>query len=851
MPSQAVVSGLRCEHLEAPLGLDVTTPRLSWRIDSDARDVRQTSYRIECHNGVDTGEVESAQSSLVPYPGPQPKSREQVRWRVHVRLTDGTVATSDWSSWEMGLLEQTDWQAQWVTGPADAFERPDHRPCPLVRNEFEVAEIDGPARLYISALGLYRIWLNGQEVTGDRFAPGYTEYDQRVPYRTYDVTALLRPGANAIGMMLGDGWWCGSAPYSTTIRRRPGPPQGLAQLELGGRVVTATGPSWRVATGSVLASDRYRGERHDARLEPAGWTQPGFDDGGWTPAVAGSGPAANGRLIGAVWPAVRAVEEISPVATTTPMLPGGATVYDFGANIVGWTRLRVDQPPGLQLQVRHGEMLDANGALYVNNLWDATAQTDVHITAGGPETYEPSFTIHGFRYAELAGHVGPVPADAVTAVVAHSDLPRVGSFTCSSDMLNRLHEAVVRTQEGNFVEVPTDCPQRPERLGWLGDAQLFAPTAVMTYDVAAFFTKWIDDILLAQNPEGAFPNVVPLEPPFNVPGVGAPGWGDAGVLLPWLMYVEYADIGLLERCLPAMSRWVEFLAARSRDGVYDPDHAWGDWLAVPPDQYEATRKEVLGTLFTLHSARVVSRAADVLGDGARAEFCANIADAAADGFVRAFVDVDSRISGDTQTLYALALRFGALPFDLAKRAIEHLVDDIEARDGHLSTGIVGTAHVLHALTDHGRSDIAYRVVEQKTYPSWGFALANGATTIWERWDGWTPQHGFQTPAMNSFNHYALGSVGSWLYRSVAGINPDESKPGYEHIVFRPTPGGTLTHASAQRETARGRIASGWRVEGDRLEVEVTVPANSTGTVELPDGTRHDVGSGTWRFEARR
>ena len=851
MVTSVRISGLRCEYAVDPVGLDVGRPRLSWRLVTDEPGVAQRAYQLQVDGGVDTGPVASAQSTLVPFPGQSLSSREHVRWRVRVWVDDAEPTDwSEWSSFEMGLLAHGDWSAQWVTGAPDPYERPDYRPCPLLRTEFDAPD-SGAARLYISALGLYRVWLNGAEVTPDRFAPGYTDYSKRVPYRTYRIDGLLRAGRNAIGVMLGDGWWCGCAPYSTTLRRRPGPPQGLVQLEVDGSVLAATGPSWRVSTGGVLASDRYRGERHDGRLDPDGWTEPGFDDSTWDAATLGSGPGDAVRLTAACWPAVRAVEERAAVGTTMPMLPGGAVVFDFGANVVGWSRLRLDQPSGVQLTLRHGEMLDANGALYVNNLWDATAQTDIHLAAGGPETYEPSFTVHGFRYVELSGHIGPVEPTAVTAIVAHSDLVRVGHFTCSSPMLNTLHEVVVRTQESNFVEVPTDCPQRPERLGWMGDCQLFAPTAVMTYDVAPFFTKWIDDILLSQSPEGAFPNVVPLEPPFDVPGIGAPGWGDAGVLLPWLMYVEYGDEQLLRRCLPAMARWVDFLHARSRDGVYDPDHAWGDWLSVPPDQYEATRKDVLGTLYFMHSAETVARSARALGDDMLARRCDDVAAEAAAGFVRAFVDPDGRILGDTQTVYALALRFGILPPELRPAALERLVGDIDKRDGHLTTGIVGTAHVLHALTEHGRSDVAYRLVEQETYPSWGFQLANGATTIWERWDGWTPETGFQTPAMNSFNHYALGSVGSWLYRDVAGINPDPDRPGYEHVVFRPTAGGSLRSAAAHRETERGRVACSWTLEGGRMLVEVTVPPGASGEVHLPDGSIRHVVSGTTSIEHER
>jgi alpha-L-rhamnosidase len=585
-------------------------------------------------------------------------------------------------------------------------------------------------------------------------------------------------------------------------------------------------------------ADRYLGFSYDSRRETAGWDRAGYDDAHWTEAIVVPAPPGV-ELVPTMAEPVMATEEIAPIAVTEPLLPGAAFVVDFGQNVVGWTRLKVPAAPGLSVRVQHGEMVDAQGALYTANLWDPGAQADTYVAAADEREFEPNFTVHGFRYAQITGYPGRVDPSAMTAVVARSASPASGSFESSSSLLNALHDNIQRTQRSNFVEVPTDCPQRLERLGWMGDAQLFSDTSWFGYDVAAFWSRWLADVRLAQSADGAFPNVVPPEAPF--PPLGAPGWGDAGVILPWLIYSVYGDKRLLTESLPSMTRWVELLERESNHLVYDPPHAWGDWLSVPPDQYEATRKEVLGTLYFAHSTDLTARAAAALGNDKIADRMRRLFDDIRAAFDKAFVDADGRVSGHTQTVYALALRFGVLADDKRAAAAQHLVADIADRGGHLTTGIVGTSHLLPALTENGHLDVAYQLVEQTSYPSWGYSIEHGATTIWERWDGWTEERGFQTPAMNSFNHYALGSVGAWIYQTVAGIQPAE--PGFARTLIAPKPGGSLDWVKASYESVRGTIRSEWRRSQDGYELTVEIPPASAGTVVLPDGQQRGLGPG--------
>jgi alpha-L-rhamnosidase len=836
---------LRCEWLDNPLAVDRDKPRLSWiPVGGDGEAVTGAEVEVTTSTGSWLSGVLDGPICHVEYGGPALEAEQEAEWRVRLR---GPESWGDWSlsaRWGRGLPTEPAWRgAQWICGLQEEFERPDYRPSPQLRQEFDAGGPVVRARLYVTALGLYTASINGQRVGQAHLTPGYTHYEKRVQYQAYDVTELIEDGANAIGLTLGDGWYCGMLPYSATIRARSAvAPRVRALLSIqisdGRQEWIATDGAWRTRLGPILMADRYLGFSYDSRRATEGWTAPGHDDRGWSPVIVAEAPDDVDVVPSMVEP-VLATEEVAALAITQPLLPGGAFVADFGQNIVGWTRLQVPAAPGLSVRVRHGEMVDAQGALYTANLWDTSAQTDVYITADTAQEYEPSFTLHGFRYAEILGYPGAVEPSAITAVVARTASRSTGTFECSNPMLNTLHDNIQRTQRGNFVEVPTDCPQRLERLGWMGDAQLFSDTSWFGYDVAAFWSRWLADVRLSQSDDGAFPNVVPPEAPF--PPLGAPGWGDAGVIVPWLIYNVYGDDRLLAESLPSMQRWVELLERSASDLVYDPPHAWGDWLAVPPDQFEATRKDVLGTLYFAHSADLTARAAAALGDSKLESRMRHLFDDVRAAFEKAFVDADARITGETQTVYALALRFGVIADDKRAAAAQRLVDDIVARDWHLSTGIVGTSHLLPALSETGHVDVAYRLLEQTSYPSWGYSIEHGATTIWERWDGWTEDRGFQTPSMNSFNHYALGSVGAWMYQTVAGIRPET--PGFGRVRIAPQPGGSLDWVKASYESVRGTIRSEWRRLPGGYELKVEIPPASTALLVLPDGQELDVAAG--------
>ena len=572
------------------------------------------------------------------------------------------------------------------------------------------------------------------------------------------------------------------------------------------------------------------GEAYDARKEMFGWSEPGFDDSDWYPV--GVEELDNTPLVAQPDEGVSVIEEVAAKALTEP--ESGVYVFDMGQNMVGRIRLKVDGEQGTVVGLRHAEALNPDGTNYTTNLRFARATDRYVLKGGGEEVYEPRFTFHGFRYVEVTGYRGEPSLEAITGRVLRSATPASGTFECSSPMVNQLQSNIVWGQRGNFLSIPTDCPQRDERLGWMGDAQIFVRTASLNMDVAAFFEKWMVDVEDAQSPEGAFPDVAPLfgERSEALLKKGSPAWGDAGVIVPWTIYRTYDDTRIIERHYDAMTRWMDYLRRHNPDLLRRNrlGNNYGDWLS-PRGDY--TPRDLLATAYWAYDAKMMAgmaRATARDGDAAAYEkLFENIKDA----FNEAYVAPDGRIKGDTQTCYVLALHMDLLPEELRPAAAEHLVAAIEREDWHLSTGFVGVGYLCPVLTETGHTDVAYRLLENETYPSWGYTIKKGATTIWERWDGWTEESGFQSPNMNSFNHYSLGSVGEWLYRYVAGIDLEPQKAGYRNIIMRPRPGGGLTYARGEYDSVRGRIASAWRIEGDRFDLGVTVPPNTTATVHVP------------------
>lgn len=858
MSSAALPVLLVCNYLTNPLGVHDANPRLAWQLaaDADRRGVAQSAYEIKVSSQPggpadlwSSGRIASDATTQIVYAGKALPSRTRAYWQVTTWDERGQPSTSPAGAnfWETGLLNPADWVGRWIGAPWRGSGQTG-APSPYLRRAFTLDQKPASARLYITALGIYEAHLNGARVGSDYFAPGWTDYRKRVQYQVYDVTSQLTVGENVLGAILGDGWYSGH--IAQVGRQRYGDrPQLLAQLELtyadGRREVIASDQQWQVASGPILESDFLMGESYDARQELRDWLAPKPQVGEWHPAVIFPSPQIEISPMLAL--PVRAHEDL-PGQLLPKRLPGWGTsahLFDFGQNLVGTVTLRVTAPAGTTIRLRYGEMLDADGALYTANLRTARA-TDYYTCRGDPagETWTPRFTFHGFRYAELSGPAdGTTPkftiaADALVAHVLHTVLPPTGEFSSSDPLINQLQRNIQWGQRGNYLEVPTDCPQRDERLGWTGDAQAFIRTGAWNRDVAAFFTKWQRDIADAQLPNGAVPAVIPVVD--SVPNDGGPGWADATVICPWTIYQGYADRALLARHFEQLRRYVDYLGTQSQDAIrLHPDlNKWGgfgDWLALDGSgQLEGgTPKDLIATAFYAHVAELLAAMARALDRPAEAQHYAAVAQRVVAAFQRRFVTADGLVAGNTQTSYVLALHFNLVPAELRPKLTAELVRDIRRRGHKLSTGFIGTPYLLHVLTREGQLDLAYQLLEQQQWPSWLYAVTQGATTIWERWDGWTKERGFQDKGMNSFNHYAYGAVGDWLYAVVAGIELDPAQPGYKHFFLQPRPGGTLTSARGVHRSPHGEIVSSWRKTATGLEWEVTVPPNTTATVRFP------------------
>lgn len=864
------VENLRCEYLTNPLGIDVTSPRLSWVLESYTRGQFQTAYRIlvasseeNLNNNIgdlwDTGKVISNRTNQIEYEGKKLNSRMQCYWKICAWDMNGVMTEfCEPSFWTTGLLEEDDWKGSWVAmdmakSPENPEELEPGPPPPWFRKKFTLGKEIRRALVYVTARGLFELRINGERVGKDIFAPEWTDYRKRIHYRTYDVTSMLRKGENAIGAIVGDGWYSGYIGWRK-VRGHYGLQNSLliqAEVEYadGTTEIIATDESWRCSNGPILNSDFMIGENYDARKEMPGWDTGDFDDRLWEQVSEVEKPSA--MLVAQPSQPVQVTEYVTSKRITEPR--PGVYVFDLGQNIAGWARLRVKGAAGTKVTMRFAERLNPDGTIYTENLRSAKA-TDTYILSGkGEEVYEPRFTFHGFQYVEVTGFTGVFSTDVITGCVVHSNTPPAGVFESSNPMVNKLWLNARWGQRGNFISIPTDCPQRDERLGWMGDAQVFIRTATFNMDEAAFFTKWMIDVEDAQSHAGSFSNFSPILGSTSDDYAGAPAWGDAGVIVPWTIYRVYGDTRIIEKHYEAMVRWMDFiyegnpeLIRRNRLG-----NNYGDWLSIDAD----APKEMLATAYWAYDARLMSKMAEAIGRDNDAKTYEKLFQDIRSAFQKNFVSPDGRIyplkgfkektgqipvghtyvasRGETQTGYLLALYMDLLPEELRAQAAEYLVEDISNRDWHLSTGFVGVSYLNPVLSKTGHNDVAYRLLLTDTFPSWLYPIKNGATTIWERWDGWTEEKGFQDPGMNSFNHYSLGSVGEWLYRFVAGIDLDPNVPGYKHFIIHPYPGGDLTDARAVYVSINGNIASQWRKESDRFYLTVTIPANTTAKVYVP------------------
>jgi alpha-L-rhamnosidase len=842
------VYDLSCEHKSNPVGVDVLQPRLSWKIKSAGFNIEQTAYSIKVSTDQKmsasktvwaTGKISSGESVLIPYNGSALTAEQRYYWQV--KIWDNKGRESKWSEpayWETGLMSPSGWKAKWIELDADTNR---YFPSPHFRKEFTVSKPVKSARIYVTSHGYYELQLNGKKVGDQIFTPGWTSYLKRLQYQVYDVTPMLVQGGNAVGAVLGDGWYRGTLAWDNNwavYGKRLGL---LMQMKItysdGTWAMIISDDSWKgCIDGAIRMNDIYDGETYDASKRLTGWSMKGYNDSKWSSVRTGNYSLNN--IIATEGEAVRKIQEIKPVRIFRT--PKGSLVADMGQNMVGWIRIKVKGTKGTVVTLRHAEVLDKYGEFYTENYRKAKTQLTYILSGEGDEIYEPKFTFMGFRYVEVTGFPGQLTSDNLTGVVVHSDMSQTGNYESSNTLLNQLQHNIQWGQKGNFVDVPTDCPQRDERLGWTGDAQAFCRTAAFNYNVSSFFTKWLKDIAADQRPGGEVPVVVPdvLDKQGSATASTSAGWGDVAVIAPWTMYTVYGDKRLLETQYPSMKAWVEYIRKKAGDGMIWKDGSiYGDWLFYHPpvnnhpEPDGHTEHNFIATAYYAYSASLLAKAAKELGKTDEEKFYTDLFNKIKTVFNHEYVTPAGRIGTNSQTSYILPLMFGLLPDDMSRKAAGFLVADIKSRDNHISTGFLGTIYLCHVLTAYGFTDVAYDLLMQESYPSWLYPVKMGATTIWERWDGQKTDSTFQDAGMNSFNHYAYGAIGDWMYRVSAGL--ETQSPGYKKLLIQPHPTGRLEYSRATFESPYGTVASGWERKGDKLIVKVQIPVNSSATILLP------------------
>ena len=885
------VTATTCEYLENPLGIDIVKPRLGWKIVQAAKAKNgqmQTAYQIivasspeklAAGNGDlwNSGKVKSDRSFHIVYEGKPLASMQKCYWKVKVWNNSGQA--SEWSApafWGVGILRPEDWKAQWIGDLPDfklqtyveyvrthrdrketgfnqnIGDNPPLLPSPLLRKRFNLDKDIKSARIYVSALGDYEIGINGKRIGNHQLSPEWTDYDKRVQYQTYDLTETLQKGENVLSAMLADGWYLGKL---GPVRWQWGgafPLRGfygldrrlIAQLLIeyadGSSQIVATDESWKInPDGYIVSADNFTGQTIDARKIIPNWDKPGYNDAVWAKVYVDT--AVKKNLEAQKNEPIRVHRELAPV-DIKPWKD--KYIVNFGQNLAGWCALKIKGYPGTVVTLRHGEWIEDDGGIYTKGLGYAN-ETDVFILSGGDDYFEPRFTYHGFQYVEISGLTAPPTKDMIVAKAVSSDPEVVGKFECSNPKLNQLSSNILWTFRNNIHSIPTDCPQRDERCGWLGDAQVFAQAGMFNMNMAAFYTKFTKDMRDAVAPNGQFYSIVPSvrNKDFGVDWYGGPAWSDAGIIIPWRMYENYADKRLLDEHYEAMKTYVESVHRENPNLIWQKHAAnYNDWLNAntfsnPPENYNTTRgqmpDDVFNTAFFANSARLLSKTAGVLGKADDARKYADLADKITKTWNDNYVDKDGKISGNTQSAYALALHFDLLPETMRPKAVEHMVECLKEYDYRMSTGFVVTQMMMAELVRYGRADLAYQLLESERFPSWLYAVNQGATTVWERWDAYVKGRGIHPSDMNSFDHYSIGAVGEWMYRHVLGINPDNSRPGYRHFSIHPRLGTNLTWAKGSYNSICGEIASSWKLDGNTFILTVKIPVNSTAKVVLP------------------
>lgn len=851
--AQLRVSQLRVENLHNPLGLDIRQPQFSWQLQATEKNCMQTAYEIRIGQSPaalskgkitwTSGKQLSDQSVQVTYQGPELQSGTKYYWQV--RVWDNQKQASAWSEtayWQMGLLNTTDWKASWIS-PA---KEDSLFAAPLMRKEFSCDKKIVSAAVYITAHGLYEARLNGKKIGLDCLTPGWTSYNNRLQYQVYNVTDLLKQGNNAVAVMLGDGWYRGNFSFDHRRNIYGKDIALLLQMEIhyadGSTSLVNSDAAWKSSTGPVRSSTIYAGEIIDANKTQLGWDQPGFNDKDWQPVLTGN--FNNSNLVGTYNEPVREQEKWK--ALKIFRTPAGEMVADFGQNLVGKVKLKAQGKKGDTITLYHAEVLDKKGNFYTENLRAAKAMDRFILSGSQLDIFEPAFTWHGFRYVKLDNYPGTLRPEDIEAVVMYSDMETAGTFSCSDTLINQLQHNIEWGLKGNFLDVPTDCPQRDERMGWTGDAQVFFRTASFLRGVNNFFSKWMKDLAADQVNSGSVPHVIP-----NILGStgwaagGSAGWSDASTMIPWEMYEVYGDKRILENQYNSMKAWVSYMQSQSTNDLWNKGSHFGDWLfytmADDNDGKAAiTNKYLIAQCFYAHSTRLLINAAKILGKMDDVTKYSALLQKIKKAFLDEYTTPNGATMSNTQTSYVLALQFDLYPESLRQQAADRLVNNIKQYGNHLTTGFLGTPYLCHVLSRYGYADMAYTLLLQKTYPSWLYPVTKGATTIWERWDGIRTDGSFQAITMNSFNHYAYGAIGDWLYRVMVGIDNDEGSVGYKKIRIKPVIGGGLTEAKATYQTQYGMIAAGWKLEKTGLSLQVTIPVNTTATIYVPVKEKEEV-----------
>jgi alpha-L-rhamnosidase len=857
-----VLKDLRVEYRTNPVDVGSAAPRFSWKMESGGRGVKQSAYALEI--ALDrafsaplwqSGKVRSRESHLVPYGGTALGSSGRYFWRV--KVWDNREEESPWSEtafFETTLLGSGEWQAVFIS--AEDEEAGASSAGTLLRKEFVLSGPVRSARLYAAAKGLYQAVLNGRRVGEGVLSPGWTEYRQRILFQTYEVTDFVASGANVLGLMAGPGWYKGDLAGWVGKRNVFGKRTAvIAQLRVeyedGGVEIIPTDSSWQGAPGPVLYSEIYHGETYDARLEQPGWDRPGFTGAagaGWKPVALES--ADTGILRPQDGPPVKERECLKPLSLF--ITPRGERVIDFGQNISGWVRFKVQGRAGDRVKIRHAETLDGAGNFYTENLRKARQTVEYTLKGGGPETYRPFFTFQGFRYIAVDEYPGPVDIHNFEALAICSDMRPAGEFSCSHPKLNRFIGNVRWSMKDNFVDIPTDCPQRDERLGWTGDAEIFCRAACYFMETAPFFKKWLRDLALSQFPDGQVPHVVPDVLSGKAPGddrirreAGSAAWADAAVIIPWTVYTYFGDREILEEQYPSMKKWVDYIRGVAREGLlFNTGFHFGDWVALDAKEgsyFGATPNDLTATAFYAYSASLLARSAAILGKTEDAARYKKLREDIGEAYRKEFFTPSGRLAAPTQTAHILSLAFDLVPEAYKQRTVDTLVSLIGERNNHLTTGFVGTPFVCRVLADNGHPDLAYELLLKEDFPSWLYQVTRGATTVWEHWDGLKPDGTMWSPDMNSFNHYAYGAVSDWVFSAVGGLDTDRENPAFARSVIRPCPGPGITWAETTYESVYGLIALRWEIRDRGFNLSLTVPANTEAELTLPKARPGNIG----------